>query len=103
MVWSVSLASLRTIVSRVTSGLVRFRLPPRDIAEPKNVTKSVIRIYVLIVVIVMALLLALNRHSFGAIGAIIAVGLVALILGIETRGVGGHGRTRRGAPAASWP
>lgn len=67
----------------MTSGPVRFRLPPRDIAEPKNVTKSVIRIYVPIVVIVMALLLALNRHSSGAIGAIIAIGLLALILGIE--------------------
>ena len=58
-------------------------LPPRDITEPKNVFKSVIRIYVPVVVIVMALLLVVNHHSSGAIGGIIAVGVTALILGVE--------------------
>jgi len=54
-----------TNVSQVTSGPVGFMLPPRDITEPKNVFKSVIRIYVPVVVIVMALLLVVNHHSFG--------------------------------------
>jgi hypothetical protein len=58
-------------------------LPPRDISEPRNVVKSVVRIYVPVVVIVMVLLLALNHHSSGAIGGIVAAGVVALILGIE--------------------
>jgi hypothetical protein len=60
-----------------------FMLPPRDIPEPRNLVKSVVRIYVPIVVIVMALLLVLNHHSSGVIGGIVAVGVIALILGIE--------------------
>lgn len=58
-------------------------LPPRDITPPKNVFKSVMGIYVPVVVLVMALLLALNHHSAGAMGGIIAIGAVFLILGIE--------------------
>ncbi len=56
-----------------------------------------------VVVLVMILLLAVSHHSGGAIGAVIAIGLVALILGIELPLISRWQRRRQETHRAQMP
>ncbi len=58
-------------------------LPPRDIPEPKTVFKQIIRTYILAIVITPVLVLAVNHHSSGVIGATVSIGLLVTIIGVE--------------------
>lgn len=67
----------------MTTDHLSFSLPPREIVEPRSPTKPILKIYLPAVVLMMVLVLALNHHSSGVIGATISIGVLAIIVGVE--------------------
>lgn len=66
----------------MTTPEFNIKLPPGEVVTPKGFTRSVLRIFIPIVVVVVVGVGAL-AGSAGWIGGAIAVAVIALILGIE--------------------